>query len=125
MTGSLRPREHWLGGLPTFDIEMAWREPLWQGEDPRWNREPRDDLLSPAEFMQFFEALPDWEFLERAPAQAAARARQWERRHPSGPSAAGPHHPGQPLPRDCGEDRISSSMVDVGRYYNANSHNYL
>jgi hypothetical protein len=38
LTGWLRPRERWLAGVPTFDVEMAWREPLWRHEDPRWQR---------------------------------------------------------------------------------------
>jgi hypothetical protein len=77
-----RPRDRWLDGLPTFDVEMAWREPVWRRDDSRWNREPRGGLLSPEEFMQLYEVLPHWEQLQRTPAQAAARARGWERRHP-------------------------------------------
>jgi hypothetical protein len=83
MTGWLRPRERWLGGVPTFDVEMAWREPLWKREDPRWPRGgAADALLSPEEFLDLYEALPELEQLERYPREAAAPLRRWERDHP-------------------------------------------
>jgi hypothetical protein len=82
MTGWLRPRERWLAGVPTFDVEMAWREPLWVREDPRWQPPGRrDKLLDPAEFVELYEALPEWEQLERAPGKTAAELRRWEHDH--------------------------------------------
>jgi hypothetical protein len=84
ITGYLRPREQWLDRLPTYDVEMAWREPVWTREDPRWARgDERGPLLSPEEFLELYGALPLVPDLERAPAEAAARVRAWERRHPS------------------------------------------
>ena len=38
VTGWIRPREYWLEGLPTFDVEMAWREPQWTENERRWPR---------------------------------------------------------------------------------------
>ena len=35
MIGWLRPRAGWIGEVPTFDVEMAWREPVWAEHDPR------------------------------------------------------------------------------------------
>jgi hypothetical protein len=82
MTGWFRSREHWLEGLPTFDVEMAWREPLWQPEDSRWPRVgPAASLLSPKNFLELYGALPDLDLLERDPRRAAALARRWEREH--------------------------------------------
>ena len=82
VTGWLRPREHWLGGLPTFDVEMAWREPIWAEREPRWHSDEGDPRrMTPEEFVQFYPALPSFEQMERRPAEAAARMREWERAH--------------------------------------------
>ena len=50
VTGWLRPRDHWLEGLPTFDIEMAWREPQWTADERRWaGGSGEDALMTPEE----------------------------------------------------------------------------
>lgn len=82
ITGWLRPRERWLAGLPTFDVEMAWREPLWTHQDSRWaGGAAAGRLLTPEEFLELYSALPEEEELAQAPTEAAARMRAWERSH--------------------------------------------
>lgn len=77
-TGRLRPREAWLGGQPTFDVHMAWREPLWRTDDPRWQRADTGEvLLSPREFMEIYAALPTDSELRTDPRGAAQRTRVW------------------------------------------------
>ena len=80
-TGRLRPERRWISGLPTLDVEMAWREPLWSAGEPRWPHPKGAGLLTPAEFMALYEALPAQADLERDPATAAARLRRWEQTH--------------------------------------------
>ncbi len=82
MTGRLRPRDGWLDGVPTFDVEMAWREPLWILDDPRWpHGGSGSERLTPEEFLGLYAALPEAEQLERYPDKTAARVRDWEHRH--------------------------------------------
>ena len=84
VTGWLRPREHWLDGVPTFDVEMAWREPVWTQAEPRWARGTDEgELLTPEEFLELYGALPTVELLERAPEEADAPARRWARERPA------------------------------------------
>ncbi|MGH7514998.1 MAG: hypothetical protein ACREOQ_18995 [Gemmatimonadales bacterium] len=84
LTGWLRPREHWVGGLPTFDVEMAWREPLWADNEPRWFTGAGGPRRMTAEqFLELYAALPTIERLERSPADVSAELRRWEREHPA------------------------------------------
>ena len=83
VAGWLRPREHWLEGLPTFDVEMAWREPVWVRDEPRWSGDAGGGRMTPEEFLELYSALPTVELLERAPDEAAARLRDWEGDHPA------------------------------------------
>jgi hypothetical protein len=83
VTGWLRPKEGWIGGLPTFDVEMAWREPVWAEREPRWpDAAPGERPMTPGEFVDLYSALPTNELLQRKPAEAAERMRQWELAHP-------------------------------------------
>lgn len=84
VTGWLRKQEHWLEGLPTFDVEMAWREPQWTADEPRWaGGSEADALMTPEEFLQLYAAMPTFGQLDRAPDDAAARARAWAGAHPT------------------------------------------
>ena len=84
ITGWLRPKEGWLDGLPTFDVEMAWREPMWAAGERRWpGGRPAEQLMTPEEFLRFFLELPTFEELDRAPGEAAERLRAWAAEHPS------------------------------------------
>jgi hypothetical protein len=84
VTGWLRPREHWLGGLPTFDVEMAWREPIWADDEPRWFTGAGGPRRMTAEqFLELHAALPTVERLDRSPAEASAEVRRWEQAHPA------------------------------------------
>ncbi len=59
MTGWLRPRAGWIGGVPTFDVEMAWREPVWATDDPRWFEHAAGERrMTPEEFVMLYTALP-------------------------------------------------------------------
>jgi hypothetical protein len=81
-TGWLRPQEGWIGGLPTFDVEMAWREPVWAAPEPRWPEAgPGERRMTPEEFVELYSALPTVELLERDPAEAAERVRRWALGH--------------------------------------------
>ena len=82
-TGWLRPREHWLDGLPTFDVEMAWREPVWAQDEPRWFTGAGERRMTPEEFTTLYSALPTDAQLKQKPREEAARMRSWERDHPS------------------------------------------
>jgi hypothetical protein len=82
-TGWLRPREHWLDGVPTFDVEMAWREPVWAQDEPRWTAAAGERRLTPEEFAMLYSALPTDAELNRRPRAEAARMRRWERDHPA------------------------------------------
>ena len=83
VTGWLRPTEGWIGGLPTFDVEMAWREPVWTEGDPRWNASAENARrMSPEEFLELYSALPTVELLKRDRRAAAERMREWEQDHP-------------------------------------------
>jgi hypothetical protein len=82
VTGWLRPREGWIGGLPTFDVEMAWREPVWAEAEPRWPEAgPGARRMTPEEFAELYAALPTEELLRRDPAAAAELMRRWARDH--------------------------------------------
>jgi hypothetical protein len=84
VTGWLRPRDGWLDGLPTFDVEMAWREPMWAENDPRWFAVadgPR--RMTPEEFVELHAALPTFERFERSPGEVSTELRRWEQAHPA------------------------------------------
>ena len=82
VTGWLRPEEGWLGGLPTFDVEMAWREPVWAEGEPRWPEAvAAGRRMTPEQFVELYSALPTVELLKRDPAAAAERMRRSEREH--------------------------------------------
>ena len=84
VTGWLRPREHWLEGLPTYDVEMAWREPIWAEKEPRWiSVGSGEALMTPEEFLELYAALPMVGELDRSPREAAGKLRLWERGHPA------------------------------------------
>ena len=83
VTGWLRPRAHWLGGVPTFDVEMAWREPVWAEGEPRWyGGEGGPRRMTPDEFVKLHSALPTFERLERSPREVSAEIGWWEQEHP-------------------------------------------
>ena len=83
-TGRLRPRDRWQAGLPTFDVEMAWREPVWQGQDPRWpHTRPGEQLLTPEEFFRVYEALPTEADLKADPVSVRRRLSAWAVLHPA------------------------------------------
>jgi hypothetical protein len=81
-TGQLRSRSSWQSDEPTFDVYMAWREPLWQDDDPRWNRQRgKTPLMTAEEFFLFYAALPTPETLDRTPDRALSQLKAWARRH--------------------------------------------
>ena len=83
-TGQLRPRDQWVGGVPTIDVHMAWREPLWQREDARWSRPgAREALLTPAEFFTVYENLPTEDALAGDRGAILAQLSAWAAKHPS------------------------------------------
>jgi hypothetical protein len=82
-TGWLRPRHQWIEDLPTFDIHMAWREPVWQANDPRWRTTVVEPLLTPDEFLELFAALPTFDDLDRAPRAIVERMNRWAAAHRS------------------------------------------
>jgi hypothetical protein len=82
VTGWLRPEQGWIGGLPTFDVEMAWREPVWAEGEPRWIEAGSSGRrMTPEEFVELYSALPSFELQEHDPAAARRRLRDWEREH--------------------------------------------
>ena len=82
VTGWLRPQEGWIAGLPTFDVEMAWREPVWAEGEPRWPEAVSDARrMTPEQFVELYSALPTVELLQGDPRSAAARMREWEGAH--------------------------------------------
>ena len=82
VTGWLRPREHWLAELPTYDVEMAWREPVWVENDSRWATSGAEEVrMTPEDFLEFYAALPTEGELDRAPRAVAERLRRWEQAH--------------------------------------------
>ncbi len=84
VTGWLRPRAGWIGGVPTFDVEMAWREPVWASDDPRWfEHTPGERRMTPEQFVELYAALPTFDLVERDARAAAARMRRWEDTHRS------------------------------------------
>lgn len=71
VTGWLRPREHWLADLPTYDVEMAWREPVWATGEPRWAVTGGGEvLMTPEEFLELYAALPTAGEVDRSPREA-------------------------------------------------------
>ena len=82
-TGHLRPRGEWQEGLPTFDVQMAWREPMWQRRDQRWpHTRPGELLLTPEEFFRLYAALPTEERLKANRSSALRRLSAWTAEHP-------------------------------------------
>jgi hypothetical protein len=82
VTGWLRPRAHWMDGLPTFDVEMAWREPVWAEHEPRWHATPCEPRrMTPEEFVEFYAALPTVSRFDRSPRDASAEVGRWARDH--------------------------------------------
>lgn len=82
-TGVPRPRSQWTDRRPTFDIAMAWAQPLWQANDPRWPAGSREALLTPEEFLELYEQLPTHDELRADPSRAAARTAAWAAAHPN------------------------------------------
>jgi len=81
-TGQLRPQNQWQDGLPTFDVQMAWREPLWQRQDPRWpHAKPGEKLLTPQEFFALYESLPTEVELKGSREAVLARLSAWTAKH--------------------------------------------
>jgi hypothetical protein len=82
VTGWLRPREGWIAGLPTFDVEMAWREPVWADAEPRWPEAVSDARrMTPEQFVELYSALPTLDLLKRDSKRAAEEMREWQRAH--------------------------------------------
>lgn len=81
ITAWLRPKQQWIGNIPTFDVAMAWREPLWRAGDSRWPHPAPNGLLDPDQFLELYAALPDYERMRRSPGPAIADLKQWERKH--------------------------------------------
>ena len=83
-TGRLRPKSDWISGVPTFDILMAWREPMLQTNDSRLYRaSPSELVLTPAEFLGFYATLPTDRELAQRSQQALARVDAWAADHPT------------------------------------------
>ena len=83
-TAWLRPRDRWINRLPTFDVRMALREPLWRARDPRWTRpDSATVLLDAAGFLELFAALPTEAELRDQPGRAAEHTTRWAAAHPS------------------------------------------
>jgi hypothetical protein len=82
-TGQLRPRESWIDALPTFDIHMAWREPLWRRDPELRKRFPNatDSLLTPEEFFELYAALPTDDELKSKNREALQRVDAWVESH--------------------------------------------
>ena len=82
--GSLRPKDKWIAGLPTFDVRT---------DEPTWPRaSPNDAGLQPTgagvqltaeEFMAAYEAFPTRDEVESAPVEAVARFQKWLAQHPT------------------------------------------
>jgi hypothetical protein len=88
--GWLRPRAGWIGEVPTFDVEMAWREPVWAEHDPRWfEHAPGEVQMTLEQFVELYTALPTVDLVERDARAAAERMRRWEDTH-SGLAALAP-----------------------------------
>jgi hypothetical protein len=81
--GRLRPRDRWIDHSPTIDVYMAWRQPIWQANDPRWRVTTTDSLLTPDEFLELFAALPTFDDLAKTPGPAIDRINRWAARHPT------------------------------------------
>lgn len=57
LTAWPRTRESWIGGRPTFDVEVRGWQPTWRTNDARWPHD-RERLLTAPEFLLVFESLP-------------------------------------------------------------------
>ena len=91
VTGWLRPREHWLAELPTYDVEMAWREPVWVENDSRWTMVGADQVrMTPEEFLELYTVLPR---------RRRAGSRATRCRGPAPPVGAGAPGARSPRPR--------------------------
>lgn len=76
----LRPREQWVGGIPTFDVEMEHgRYP--EGYTLALDSVP-DEMLTPAQVFELNRVLPTWEAVEAAPDSAYRSLFAWARSNP-------------------------------------------
>ena len=83
-TARLRPPVQWIGGVRTFDVHMAWREPMHQENDPRWRDvAPSATLLTPVELVDFHAAIPTDDELQRKSTVVLRRVDAWAVAHPT------------------------------------------
>ncbi len=82
VTGWLRPKAGWIGGVPTLDVEKAGFEPRWVDHDPRWPHDRRD-MMSALEYLTFVQILPTRAEFERRPAEVRRRIDSWALAHPA------------------------------------------
>lgn len=78
---SLRPREQWVDGVPTFDVEMV-HDVYPEG----YTRMTDDDslaLMTPEEAFDFTRLLPTFDEAQAAPAPAYRRLLAWARGNPA------------------------------------------
>ena len=76
---SLRPREQWVGGVPTFDADVAH-----DGYPGAYDYIADDSVprMTAAEVFVLNQALPTWEQAEAAPMDAYRPLLAWARAHP-------------------------------------------
>jgi hypothetical protein len=79
----LRPRDKWAGGLPTFDVSDAWREPYTEARGRLVFGPLGREIMAPDEYGSFYQALPsnrEWP-RDRLPTYDALFT--WERANPA------------------------------------------
>jgi hypothetical protein len=85
VAATLRPRDRWAGGLPTFDVRDAWREPYTAARATAalGTLAASRSIMTPAEFGSFSAALPTTAEWRRDLASALTELFTWERDHPA------------------------------------------
>lgn len=77
----LRPREQWVNGRPTFDVDMV--HDVYPESYKRYRDSVPDSKLSPAEVFGLNQALPTWNQLQADTAEAYRRLNAWVRANPA------------------------------------------
>ena len=81
VVATLRPRAGWIGGLPTYDTDLAERQPYPQQGSLAWSNS-LSPLLGIDALMDFLALLPTREADAANPAQARQSLWRWARAHP-------------------------------------------
>jgi hypothetical protein len=83
-TGVLREREHWAGGLPTFDVftPSIAPYPVRGGWALRGTRPHPDSILTAEQYFELSNLLPTYESIRRLHTEALAPLLNWARTHP-------------------------------------------